>query len=263
MSTRRRRRIVYLGWDVGAWHCDKGTSKDALVLLQDEGRDQPPTLCHHPWRGNLRKDYNESSEKPLGDRVLARVGAKAAEWDEVVLAIDTPLGWPEAFHAVLAEKPPDQVGTTKHTNNVLLRRSEQWLAEQGYAPLSAVQDLIGSQSTKGLCFLKQMGLTTHKPGVWRSPEGHQPGLTAIETYPTPCRSAPLIATMQTKRAKQLHTKLRSMGRRPGKNALSDYNDALTCALMAWAFRRHKGALVKPGPGVPVREGWIWVPRDRH
>jgi len=261
----RTKRIAYLGWDVGAWHCDKGRSRDALVLLQDQGPDTPPTLTHPPWRGNLRQDYNESSDLEMLDRLLGHVGTKAGGWDEVVIAIDTPLGWPEAFHRVLADEPPEQVEDTKHTNAILLRQSEQWLAKQGYAPLSAVQDMIGSHSTKGLSYLLWMGLHRAKqPGVWVTPKGIHPKVTAIETYPTPCRSAPLIAEAQ----EQLHATLRTMSPRSGRHAQPDYDDALTCALMAWAFHRHPKKLVTPQdalPNVPVprREGWIWVPRHRQ
>lgn len=28
---------AFLGWDAGAWHCDHGDSRDALVLLAAEG----------------------------------------------------------------------------------------------------------------------------------------------------------------------------------------------------------------------------------
>jgi hypothetical protein len=34
----------YLGWDVGAWHCQSGSSRDALALVTDiNGRSLPET----------------------------------------------------------------------------------------------------------------------------------------------------------------------------------------------------------------------------
>ena len=45
----------YIGWDVGAWNCDKNRkSRDAIVVLDGE------KTVKGIWRGNLRKTINDS-----------------------------------------------------------------------------------------------------------------------------------------------------------------------------------------------------------
>lgn len=41
----------------------------------------------------------------------------------------------------------------------------------------------------------------------------------------------------------------------------DKEDARTCALVAHLFATQREALASPGPLIPEREGWIWVPKD--
>jgi len=141
----------YLGWDVGAWHCQLGSSRDALVLLSAEGDAR--RMVGAPWRGNLRETYLGPPGEALLARLLARVGSTSNSWSELFIAIDTPLGWPIAFRRLLDGEAPAEVPDRKAANPLLLRDTERWLAQNGHMPLSAVQDQIGSQSTKGMAFL--------------------------------------------------------------------------------------------------------------
>ena len=51
--------VVYVGWDVGGWNCDKNsTSRDALVMLDSQGE-----ILGFPWRGNLAHLINESDNQ--------------------------------------------------------------------------------------------------------------------------------------------------------------------------------------------------------
>jgi len=236
----------YLGWDAGAWHC-KGGSLDALVLLNAEGDGLG--VVGHPWKGNLRDTYNGQPGEALLDRLLGLVGSAADVWDELVIAIDTPLGWPDAFRALLDGIPPPEVPCRKKDNPLLLRHTERWLAESEHRPpLSAVQDMIGSQSTKGIAFLAALGLQPQGTGVWSARVGTTE-VTAVEAYPAPCNhSAAIRAARQ-----RVDTDL--------SQAHPDIRDALTCALVAWTFANRRDTLVAPSERVPEREGWIWVPAD--
>ena len=97
----------FLGWDVGAWHCQSGGSRDALVLLAE--RDGALSMVGRPWRGNLRATYNNAP----------------GDWSELTLAIDTPLGWPESFHRLLAGEAPAEVPEAKARNPLLMRETER------------------------------------------------------------------------------------------------------------------------------------------
>ena len=170
-------------------------------------------------------------------------------WRAISLAIDTPLGWPDAFLALLTGSAPDALPTSKARNPLLMRATERWLAERRERPpLSPVQDLIGSQSTKGMAFLQALGLETTEPGVWTGElEGIQ--VIAIETYPAACRGSAVVTEQRSALTQQV----------VGEH--QDIHDALTCALVARLFANEREALAAPPAGISVREGWIWVPSD--
>jgi len=246
-SWPRARVRGYLGWDVGAWHCQLGASRDALVLLKDGGDGL--NLIGAPWRGNLWQTYNAEPGEALLARLLGLVGSRTAHaCDELFIAIDTPLGWPDAFRRLLDGEAPAEVPGRKAANPLLLRDSERWLAESGHMPLSAVQDQIGSQSTKGIAFLAALGLQPQGTGVWAARVGAT-DVTALETYPAPCRHSASIDRARHR----VDTDL--------SQANPDVRDALTCALVAWTFANCRDTLVPPREHVPEREGWIWVPAD--
>jgi hypothetical protein len=243
----------YLGWDVGAWHCQKGKSRDALVLMTDDGTNV--TTVGRPRRGNLRENYNASGTAlELLESMLSFTGSSCSAWSDVTMAIDTPLGWPEAFRQVIDGGDVGRIGDSKAENSILFRATERWLWEQGYSPLSAVQDLIGSQVTKGLAFLSRLGLRMTTTGVW---EGTVNGIrvTAIETYPAPCRYSDGLQTLKAEDTAWTD------------GDTGDKADARVCALVASMFASDKlrpfgqRVLAPPINGAPPREGWIWVPQD--
>ena len=80
---------VFIGWDVGAWNCDKGASRDALCALSGNRRDRLRVIGT-PWRGNLRADLCEAGLSALPSRL--GLGDQP-----IVVAIDAPLGWPAPF----------------------------------------------------------------------------------------------------------------------------------------------------------------------
>ncbi len=88
---------------------------------------------------------------PLVRRMLALCNLTDASSFDLTIAIDTPLGWPEAMlRLVCGGEPTSLYPTTTGFNPYTRRETEIELVKRGYQPLSAVRDMLGSQSTKGI-----------------------------------------------------------------------------------------------------------------
>ncbi|NCF65296.1 MAG: hypothetical protein GWP61_04935 [Chloroflexi bacterium] len=230
-----------IGWDVGGWNCDKNQrSRDAIVILNPDLE-----IMGVPWRGNLRRlinDAHTSEEWISGLFVLCK-----ADWtpdgSKVVLAIDTPLAFSQAFTNLAAHgKQVSQPLAGSHTNPYLYRRTEQMLFAHGLRPLSAVKDMIGSQATKGMHVLAKFAPYTASCGVWT--DGVR--LTIFEAYPSACKASAAVTA--------LRADYPALGNQ-------DKEDALICALIAALFAGQRDTLWGPSEDTPLSEGWIWVPRD--
>lgn len=230
----------FIGWDVGGWNCDKnGKSRDAIAIL-----DARLSLVGRPWRGNLRDAINSATNsREWIAQLFGKCGVESPAPDaKCTLAIDTPLGFPSAFLALAMGAQPGGVIGVAASNPYLYRYTERALFRGNTGPLSAIKDMIGSQATKGMHALAKFAPHIERCGVWSDGEG----LRAIEAYPAACR--------------------RFAADRDELNQLSplghgDLVDARVCALVAAMFARDAGSLHPPPPEVPIREGWIWVPKE--
>jgi hypothetical protein len=156
-------------------------------------------------------------------------------------------------------------GSTTHVpaaadeNPYVFRRTEVDLFGESHRPLSAVRDMIGSQSTKGLHFIAHLGARRVSAGVWTfdHPATHAE-VSIIETYPAPCRRSAAIAGM-VKRLGPVPSHRRRNAQ--GERFRSDLNDAGCCSLVAWMYERARDRLVHPKDSVLTQEGWIWLPCD--
>ena len=230
----------YIGWDVGGWNCDKNaTSRDAIVIL-----DAGLNVVGKPWRGNLRKQINESKDSAAWIGALFGLcGIDAPSISApVTLAIDTPLGFSNEFAALITQHEGVTELVESSSNPYLFRKTERWLFERGLTPLSAVKDMIGSQATKGMHVVARFARQVASCGVWS--DGQR--LTVLEAYPSPCRKSATIQTLRTQFAALGH---------------ADQDDALICALVAYLYTERRDTLVEPGEEIPITEGWIWLPRD--
>ncbi len=206
-----------------------------------------------PWRGNLRERINRCSTSiewvaALFDLCGSRISPESAP---VTLAIDTPLGFSEAFIQLAIQRKAKASIEASNTNPYLFRRPERYLFEQVRAspwwpndrgPLSAIKDQIGSQATKGMHVLARFAPTIVECGVW----SNDSNLTAIEAYPSACKHSKTMQALRQSYPALSH---------------ADCEDALTCALVARLFVEKRGALVPPEADVSPTEGWIWVPTD--
>lgn len=236
--------VFFVGWDVGGWNCDRNrSSRDALVVLDGALR-----MAGRSWRGNLRAAINDSGTSRAFLHCLLGLCGVESHADEAaaVLAIDTPLGFSEAFVRLVSRAGVAGPVGQSVTNPYLFRRTERFLFERGLAPLSPVKDMIGSQATKGMHVLGKFAPLMERCGVWRSEE--RPLLTVIEAYPSGCKGSRLIDA--------LRARVRGS---PGDT--DDERDARTCALIAYLYAHQPHSLASPDGSVPEREGWIWLPQD--
>lgn len=147
MTTAGKDSALYIGWGVGGWNCDKNNkSRDALVIL-----DAQRQLLGTPWRGNLRRTINEAETSQQWLKMLLEL-CKVEEGvitslpnTEVVLAIDTPLGFSEQFQNLLNGKAVSEPIGSSAENPYLFRQTEHFLFENGLTPLSAIKDMIAAR----------------------------------------------------------------------------------------------------------------------
>lgn len=230
----------FIGWDVGGWNCDKNpNSRDAIVVLkEEEGKLETQET---KFRGNIRAAINDCST--LFDILNKVCETKIEPNDKLTIAIDTPLGFPQAVGDLLSNKfVTNAISDDYSENPYLYRKTELWLFQKGFAPLSAIKDMIGSQATKGMHLLRKLGLVAKECGVWTAGN-----VTAIESYPSPCTRSQQLA--------------RTFASLKGPFVTQDRVDAVYCGLVAWLFATRKVDLIPPDDNPPLSEGWIWVPRD--
>jgi len=254
MSAAGQSAQFFIGWDVGGWNCDKNReSRDALVILDAERH-----LVGTPWRGNLRKSINEATTaRAWLRRLFDYCRADFPENNlQAILAIDTPLGFSEAFSRLITRRECAESVEKSNTNAYLFRATERFLFDYGLTPLSPAKDMIGSQATKGMHVLAKFAPKATQCGVWSDGAC----LTAIEAYPSACKTSAFIQNLLLQYA------VGECVDPPGRLWIEaidhlDKRDALICALIAHAFTYCSAALAAPLASIPPAEGWIWVPKD--
>lgn len=220
----------YIGWDVGAWNCDKNkSSRDGIVILNEDGGFVGKK------RGSLRDLINDSETDLQFLINLFKECNLTYQGQHIVLAVDAPLGYSEAFVNLVTtySAHPSQIDKFKD-NPYIFRATERFLYDKGYTPLSAVNHMIGSQSTKAIHFISKFECSVESVGVWKT---NNKRLTVIETYPAVnIFEIPAEVDHQHK----------------------DINDAFKCAYIAKIFDQDRSKLYSPLSDVSEREGWIWA-----
>ena len=241
MKDDKPQREFFVGWDVGAWNCDKNShSRDAIVMLDSNNQ-----IVGEPWGWrNIRQQINHATATEEWIRALFRLCK--AEYPtsgfHVIMAIDTPLGFSTEFLDLAMNLTSSETPMVESASNqYLFRETERFLFSNDITPLSAIKDMIGSQATKGMHTLSKFSPRTSSCGVWT--DGSL--LTVIEAYPAACKGSATIRKLRH------HPPL---GR-------EDTEDALICALVAYLFGTDRSSLASPPEATPAKEGWIWVPND--
>jgi predicted nuclease with RNAse H fold len=240
MNTTGAGGAYFIGWDVGGWNCDRNkVSRDAIVILGG-GKE----IVGNPWRGNLKSVINDSKTGPKWiDELFSLCGAW---YDEdplsITLAIDAPLGFSAEFLALASDlKPVSAVGDFE-TNAYLFRETERHLFRKGLRPLSAIQDMIGSQATKARHVLAKYANKVEVCGVWTDSRL----IRVVEAYPAASKQSALMQELRESYGPLGH---------------ADKDDALVCALTAYLFAEQPARLIGPDTTIPECEGWIWLPHD--
>jgi len=264
----------FIGWDVGGWNCDNNrNSRDAVIIL-----DEKLDIAGRAWRGNLRRIINEANDtSDFLNHIFCLCGTdRFPAQTSGILAIDTPLGFPEALINLIKDGDVAQQIEASKTNPYLFRKTEQWLFEKGLKPLSPIKDMIGSQASKGMHVVARFAPQVHSRGVWTDGEK----LTAIEVYPSACKASAQIQQklkkfmiMPVAADKIEINKIRfqcfseadphSAHNQSWVSKIThpDIRDALICAVLAWQFHNIPNSLAQPVPETPASEGWIFVPKD--
>lgn len=244
----------YIGWDVGAWNCEKNAnSRDALVVLNPQGE-----LVGKPWRGNLRDSIAAAASYTDWLFTVAKLcqfedATKAAfTVQNVVMAIDTPLGFSNGLLQLLQGEAVTTPFTASCDNPYLYRHTERELFAHGFSPLSAVKDMIGSQATKGLHLLRKFGFTPSPSGVWQLNQSsqNQCQYSALESYPTVLKTSALV--------EEYIEQLRSQT--GFNNWHQDIQDAAYCAIAALLYQQQPNTMATPTEDVTT-EGWNYVPKE--
>lgn len=219
----------YIGWDVGAWNCDKNkSSRDGIVILNKDGCIIGKKRC------SLRDLINKSkSDQQFLTNLFNECNLKYQD-QHVVLAIDAPLGYSDAFVKLITANYTFNKDINDFKDNpYMFRATERFLYDKGYTPLSAVNHMIGSQSTKAIHFISKFKCFIESVGIWKSTNKR---LTVIETYP----AANIV---------EVPAELNDHHK--------DINDAFKCAYIAKIFDQDRSKLYSPISDVLEKEGWIW------
>ena len=225
----------YVGWDVGAWYCDKNAhSRDAIVVLNENKN------IVASWRGVVRRELKKNNIHEFLNEFFCSPNRQFYAKDNFVFAIDAVFSFPYGVTELLAGKnyilDAEAWDEGKSIQNSLLfRYTERFVSDKERKPLSVIQDSIGSQSTKVIYFLRHFQFKQENVGIWETMNGN----IAIETYPSVV----------------------------GEKG-NDIDDAEICANLAWQFRHDKSSLYQPDNETKhletiKKEGWIWFPQKEQ
>jgi Protein of unknown function (DUF429) len=185
----------------------------------------------------------------------------AVEWladrERVLLALDSPLGWPRALGASLhGHRAGAPIGAN---SNQLFRRAADAQIKQrlGKLPLEVGANLIARTAASALVLLDCIRRETGRaiPLAW-APDESEPW-RVIEVYPAATRiahGAPDVGGSLT----GLGGLLDCSAVTPAVRASKDAADACVCALAAADFLQGR-AIGPTDTETALIEGWIWAP----
>ena len=276
---------LYIGWDVGAWHRKpiKGKSCDAICLIQEIKTNQVNGPIYKII-GHARENLSDSIQKLfLNDDLenslegllkfwvklcLAEQNINPEELEgkikeildvsTITIAIDAPLGWSIHFQNLLKTKRNAWNGGNIYRGKeiespILFRKTERNISNDGHDPKSAVTHMIGSQSTKGLAFVRSR---CFKNGFCRWKSSYRDTIV-IETYPKACYSS--------KSFWRYVNNLNLDQQYKTDTSEDDSFDAVVCACLALIYRKKEFENIQINyPTFSHRnfksEGWIFVPK---
>lgn len=263
----------YIGWDVGAWKCSKGRgdSCDAIVILDDKRivghhRDNISSILYELYKLRPEERAAQLINRWLDLAAHDDCDLRYSTNSRYFVAIDTPLGWPKDFKALLERtlQPSWSYNdATGNINNTLLYRYTE--REKLRSGLSVIVDSIGSQSVKGIFLLQVLEAKEIQWGVWKTGN-----ITFFETYPKACLVRPSFVQwmVDLKLEGNLQETFKKLVKKNPQTYTTssviteDVFDATVCACVARAFATGTPKLTFPTNSDPDEyrpEGWIYYP----
>lgn len=201
-----------------------------------------------------------------GESAPATVAGWIASAAQYVVALDAPLGWPEALGAHLVQHRAGEP-LAAPPERLFRRETDRFLhAQLGKHPPEVGADRVARTARAALAFLEQVSSAAGAP----LPLAWEPGASsgAIEVYPAATLLSRGIspggyrgATAAGRKARaaifdRLQRELRTAISRDLLVDDDDLLDAVLCAVGAADFARGE-ALAPPDRSTAQREGWIW------
>jgi predicted RNase H-like nuclease len=218
------------------------------------------------WRGNMPKLVEVQSGKDLDS-----IARKIVEWisgtNTCLLAIDAPLGWPEAFGRVFSKHQAGQFIPIQ-ADELFQRETDRFVRKvYGKKPLEVGAERIARTAHAALNTLDQISKLTNRciSLAW-SPLSSD-GIHAIEVYPAGTLSAYNLPSKAYKKPDQTDIRgkmIKALSKHiilPENTAIfqdnADCLDAAICVLAGADFLR--GSAHPPEDlKLAQKEGWIWI-----
>jgi hypothetical protein len=231
------------------------------------------------WTDAWQGSRGEAIARSLSDRLADLISPN----DDLLVALDSPLGWPAALAGELVDHVAG--GPILHDADRLFRRRTDEVVQQrlGRRPLEIGADRIARAAVEALHVLNELREYTgralplprrreHYTAPARDCAGNTPGASAaIEVYPAALLGVLHLPTRTYKRREARDLRLVILdglheldycpphaGIRATCLERPDVLDAVLCVLSGVEFLL--GRVIGPDDDVDVeREGWAWVP----
>lgn len=224
-------------------------------------------------RATHRKGHTQLLDASAGEEDLVR---RVADWirtaeDEVLLALDAPLGWPKPLGAALVGHRAGQL-LSGFADDLFRRATDQDVRRRfGKRPLDVGADRIARTARWALRFLNEVRDEAGQdiPLAWRWDTLER--VSAIEVYPAATLVALNAPSKGYKGAADEDPRGQILGRLPPWARTGRYHrvllenadalDAVVCVVAGVDFLNGK-ALPPVDQQLALQEGWIWV-RERR
>ncbi len=265
--------IVGVGWDVGGW---RGKSQALAIACWTPGQhhlDWSSPGCGVSQPFSLVKAGGLSLKALVGQVSGASWALVSATSARVVVAIDAPLGFPEAFVRFVSNPTAQELPTTHGENRLAFRGTDRFVMQEyqsvlGTRPFSASLDAlthVGTVALAAVAALREAGyrLLPQDESVSEGARGRT-RREAIEVYPALAKVPRLRAKKGEKKSPAALPSIRAVLPNKLTPSTGHRYDAAISAVMAVLFAAAGSlgrfpALVEPQPPCAdvSSEGWIY------
>ncbi|SHJ88069.1 Protein of unknown function [Dethiosulfatibacter aminovorans DSM 17477] len=238
------RRIVSIGWDVGGW---MGKKQGFSMSLWDYEKEE------FSWIGKPSEMSLPKNRLITPDEIMGILSSTFSdrELDEyqIIIAIDAPLGYPEAFVKFISSEDVISAKPDKEINNPLAYRDTERHIHKVFdkKPLSSVFDKIGNNATVAISHIRTWS-SEHEYIV--QPSNRCSKREIIEVYPALVKGNDFLQEL-------FDEIIPDTVKRE-----SDAYDSAICSIMGLKYylgEEFLGVPVAVGPveDIEQKEGWIY------